>query len=87
VDYTTRQMLKDIAENNVVDINEEVRFDYGVRVDGNPEYVGRAPQGTLSSDDTWIIKKMEYDLTAAARLVRMQALIGAWDDRATLNWS
>lgn len=59
----------------------EVRLDYDVRTDGNPVYVGKAPQGTATSATGWTLQKLDYD--ASARLLRVQVVNNAvWDDRA-----
>lgn len=63
----------------------DTRIDYQARTDGNPEYVGKATQGTLPSETGWIIQKLIYD--ASARLTRVQTIIGIWDNRITLGWT
>lgn len=63
----------------------ENRLDYSSRTDANPVYVGKAVQGTLTSTSTWYIQLLEYD--ASDRLIRTQALTGAWDSRTTLDWT
>lgn len=64
---------------------EESRLDYDIRTDSLPVYVGKAIQGTLTSDPTWIVQLLTYD--SSDRLVRAQVLVGAWDSRSILPWS
>lgn len=62
----------------------ETRFDYDVRTDGNPVYIGKAPQGTSTAAITWEVLKFTYD--ASNRATRIEVLTGAWDNRAALPW-
>lgn len=63
----------------------EVRLDYATRTDSNPVYVGKAKQGSLTSDaNAWTIQKITYD--TSNRSTRVEVLVGAWDNRANLAW-
>lgn len=62
----------------------DTRLDYAGRPDGNPVYVGKAPQGTGAGSPGWEIRRLEYD--ASGRLVRSQTLTGTWNYRTTLAW-
>lgn len=75
-------VLRDI-QRSVSD--QEARFDYGVRSDYSPVYVGKALQGTASSEPVWLISKFDYD--GVNRVTRVQVLVGAWDSRDSLDWS
>lgn len=60
------------------------RLDYDVRTDGNPVYVGKAPQGTLTSAVAWTVQRLTYD--ASARLILVEVRSGVvWDNRA-VGW-
>lgn len=78
---TIQGLLEDV-KRSVTDY--ESRLDYDVRTDGNPVYVGKAPEGTATSATGWTIQKLTYD--GSDRLTRAQVLTGVWDDRASLGW-
>ncbi len=62
----------------------ETRLDYWFRSDEQPIYLGRNVNGAPTASPTWVIEKVEYDVSG--RPVRKQTLIGAWDNRASLEW-
>ncbi len=64
--------------------NFETLLDYGVRVDDQPIYIGRALMSTSTAENTWTVEKITYD--GSNRPITKQVRIGAWDDRATLLW-
>lgn len=62
-----------------------VMFDYDVRTDGNPVYIGQAVPGTATSATTWAIKKFTYD--SSSRPTQIQNATGAWTNRVSLTYS
>lgn len=78
VNPATDEMLADI-KRAVTDFETRMDYDAG----GNLMYAGKAPQGTATTG-SWVVQKMSY---TSGNLTRVQVLTGAWDDRATLNWS
>jgi hypothetical protein len=83
-DYSTESTLEE-ARTLMADVKRsvtdfETQLDYDVRPDGNPVYIGKASQGTLTSTELWVIQKLEYDVTN--RLIRVQVKDSiTWDDR------
>lgn len=61
----------------------ETRLDYGKRPDHQAVYVGRALQGTETSDTSWMVERIDYDIQG--RPIRKQAFVGSWDDRTNLK--
>jgi hypothetical protein len=57
-------------------------FDYGVRTDGQPVYVGHNKVDAATSDDHWIMFFFKYN--AGSQTIEKYSLEGIWDDRATL---
>jgi len=44
------------------DIPNKVQlFDYGARVDGQPEYIGHALYGSAEASEVWVIFKFTYN--------------------------
>jgi len=43
--------------------NKIQQFDYGARVDGQPEYVGHAAYGSADTDEVWTVFKFTYDVS------------------------
>lgn len=67
------------------DLSYETRFDYDVRTDSNPVYIGQAPTGAATSAPAWNIQKFTYD--ASSRPTRVEILYNqVWDNRASLAW-
>lgn len=62
-----------------------VLFDYDVRTDSNPVYVGKNDQSAGTGDADWTIQQFTYD--SSARPTDIQVLTGIWDDRASLGWT
>jgi len=59
----------------------EMRFEYS---SGDLIYLGtHMTQGVATSEDGWIVKKVTY---SSGDIVRIETLIGIWDDRASLGW-
>jgi len=66
-------------------IFHDVRMTYDV--DGNVEYIGRTiNHKEPTTAETWEIWKLTYDVNG--NLTRMEGpLLGAWDNRASLDWA
>lgn len=62
----------------------EERFDYDVRTDANPVYVGSAAPGTLTSAASWTVFKFTYDASNRATRKQRQDNI-TWDAR-NVGW-
>lgn len=62
--------------------NEQKRFDYGVRTDGQPVYCGFAKIGASATDIDWILMFFKYD--AGGNVTEEYTIRGAWDSRAAL---
>lgn len=62
--------------------NEQKRFDFGVRTDGQPVYRGFARLGVSTSSGPWIMtfSKFNGDGTTAEEY----SLEGIWDNRVAL---
>jgi len=54
---------------------------------GNPEYIGKAQPGTLSSESFWQIKKITWDANNNPTLIQFannsSEFIFEWDEKAT----
>lgn len=83
--------LQDVLDNILTELGGSASgkanlLDYDGRTDGNPVYVGSAPQGTATSAASWTVQRLEYD--ASSRLTIKQEITDAvWDDRASLSWA
>lgn len=62
-----------------------VLLDPAGRSDGQPTYVGEAPQGTALAANEWIVQKLFYD--ASGNLREKQTIPGVWNNRAILAWA
>ncbi len=60
------------------------QFDYDVRVDTNPVYIGKNTMVAADADPTWTIQRFTYD--AGARVTDVQVLVGTWTGRTALLW-
>jgi hypothetical protein len=58
------------------------KFDYGVRTDGQPDYLGRAPNGTDVGAPDWVITYFTYDGDGFIETAICK--VGSWTDRASL---
>lgn len=56
-------------------------FDYGVRTDGQPDYMGRSPIDT-AENGTWTISFFKYDVSN--NMIEKYTKEGAWADRVSL---
>jgi hypothetical protein len=69
-------------------LDYERRFEWqDVSSENKPLYIGVAPQGALSSDNTWEISKFTWvagPVTGTTVVERIQTANGSWDNRATL---
>ena len=60
-------------------------YDYDVRTDGQPVYVGQADAAALTTDNKWVVQKYFYD--TSNRVVDIQLIHNiAWTNRATAAW-
>lgn len=57
-------------------------FDYGARTDGQPDYLGRALNGTAEGDLDWVITYFTYD--ASGFIQSAICKVGSWTDRSSL---
>lgn len=76
------------ADGNTVLVDSlsfEIRFDYDVRTDGQPLYVGYAPAGTAAATAIWLIHKFTFTTIAGVDNVtrRQVATNVAWTARTT----
>lgn len=80
--------LPDGSLLTAADIEFDVQLDYAGRSDDSPVYLGRAAPGTPTSAPTWTIVKFTWETApdGSARATRIQARIGAWNDRVGLGW-
>jgi len=62
--------------------NEQKRFDFGARTDGQPVYRGFARLGVPTSNSSWILVFSKYAVDGY--LIEEYSLEGAWDDRVVL---
>lgn len=60
------------------------KLDYGARTDDQAVYIGRAPKGTTTSQNNWVIFYLTYD--GSNRLESVTVSTGAWLDRASLTY-
>lgn len=60
---------------------ERELYDYGVRTDGQPVYLGHAPLNTEITG-SWVIFFFKYD--GSGFLTEKYSLEGVWNDRAAL---
>lgn len=84
---TNNTEINPATEDTLADIkrgitDQETRFDYGARTDSSPVYIGKADDGTATTETTWTIQKLTYD--ASDRVTRIEVGAGAWDDRSTM---
>lgn len=61
--------------------NRTTQFDYGVRTDGQPDYIGHAPFGTSQSATGWTIFKYTYN--GSNFVTQIESTVGKWSLRAT----
>ncbi len=57
-------------------------FDYGVRTDGQPDYMGIGDEGSSTASNSWVIKQYTYD--GSNNCTNIKTAVGAWDDRTSL---
>lgn len=60
-------------------------FDYDIRADDKPVYIGYGVRGLATSATGWQIQKLTYD--GGNRLVSIQGAVGIYDNRAVLLYS
>ena len=60
-------------------------YDYGGNNDDRPDYKGTNQNAVSEFDANWVIHRYFYD--SRRRVADEQVLVGAWVDRATLNWN
>ena len=62
----------------------EIRWDYGSRTDGQPEYVGYAKAGTAVGTVAWLLHKFTYTTVGDNDFVsRREVATGNWANRDT----
>ncbi len=64
--------------------NLQMRLDYGVRTDGQPDYQGFAPRGLLTSQTGWLLYKFTYSADPGSMTLR-QIAYSSWDLRADVG--
>lgn len=64
----------------------KVLYDYDVRTDSQPVYVGMAKAGAATNAPFWFISKFAYD--GSNRIISWLTSNNnvKWDDRATINY-
>lgn len=72
-------VLNDI-KRDITDYEERFEFD----ASGNPLYVGKAPDGTLTSATAWTVYKFTF-VNGLPERKQVRAGV-AWDSRATVGW-
>jgi hypothetical protein len=82
--------LSDVDRGLLTDIKRAVsdfstKYDYDVRTDSNPVYIGKALTDTSTAASTWVLIKFGYD--GSDRPVDIEIRNGSWDDRASAGWS
>jgi hypothetical protein len=60
-------------------------FDYDVRTDDNPVYIGYGVRGLATSSDGWLINKITYD--DSDRPISIKSAIGVYNNRASLTYN
>lgn len=61
-------------------------FDYDVRTDGQPVYIGHAPKGTAESSGGWTLYKYTYN--GSNQITMIQSVGGIWSLRTqSAYWS
>lgn len=68
--------------------NMQQRVDYGVRTDGQPEYVGFGPRGLAASASGWLIHKFTYTVISSTDFLSYRSIgYGIWDNRASVTYA
>ncbi len=77
----------DLSAKRTTDIptNMQMRADYDVRTDGQPVYLGFAPQGLATSNTHWLLHKFTYD--GSDRVTVRQISYNSWDNHASASYS
>lgn len=60
-------------------------FDYDVRTDGQPVYIGYGSIGLATSADGWLLYKHTYN--ANGYITSRQVAYGAWDNRTSVTYA
>lgn len=76
--------LKTVEVSNFPGAEQDMEERYEFDADGNPLYVGKAPDGTATTAALWTVYKFTFVGGLPTRKQVRENI--AWDDRATVVW-
>ena len=86
-DVENREHEPQIFAHRITEIpsNQQMFADYGISIDGLPDYIGYAPRGLATSDQGWLLQKFTYDISRQCLL--RQIAYDSWDNHTGATYA